>query len=49
METHNPREQVREEPLGVAQERAFAFHTPQLLEEGESDDLRVRESRFIAS
>ena len=46
METHHPREQVSKEPLGVAQERAFAFHTPQLLEEGEGDDLRVRESLY---
>ena len=30
---------MSEEPLGVAQERAFAFHTPQLLEEGKWDAL----------
>jgi hypothetical protein len=35
---------VGEEPLGVAQERAFAFHASQLLEEGEGDDFRVREA-----
>ena len=46
METHHPREQVSEEPLGVAQERAFAFHTPQLLEEGKRDDFRIRESLY---
>ena len=46
METHHPREQVSKEPLGVAQERAFALHTPQLLEEGEGDDFRVRESLY---
>ena len=42
MQPHHPREQVREESLGVPQERAFALHAPQLLEEGEGDDLRVR-------
>ncbi len=41
---HHPGEQVREEPLRVSQERAFALHAPQLLEEGQGDDLRVRES-----
>ncbi len=35
-----------EEPLGVAQERAFAFHASQLLEEGEGDDFRVREALY---
>ena len=30
--------------MGVAQERAFAFHAPQLLEEG--DDFRVREALY---
>ena len=40
-----------EEPLGVAQERAFAFHASQLLEEGEGDDFRVREALegFVAA
>lgn len=44
-------EQVREEPLGVAQERAFALHATQLLEECEGDDFRVREplEGFVAS
>jgi hypothetical protein len=46
METHRSREQVSEEPLGVAQESAFAFDAPKLLEEGEGDDLRVRESLY---
>jgi hypothetical protein len=42
---------VGEEPLGVAQEGALALHAPQLLEEGERDDLRVREPLygFVAS
>jgi hypothetical protein len=37
--------------LGVAQERAFAFHAPKLLEEGEGDDFRVREALegFVAA
>ena len=40
-----------EEPLGVAQERAFAFQASQLLEEGEGDDFRVREALegFVAA
>ena len=42
MKSHHPRKQVREEPLGVAQERAFALHAPQLLEEHKRDDFRVR-------
>jgi hypothetical protein len=32
-----------EEPLGVAQKGAFALGAPQLLEERQGDDLRVRE------
>src|SRR5829696_2180471 len=36
-------EQVRKEPLCVAQERALALYSPQLLEEGEGDDFRVCE------
>jgi hypothetical protein len=41
MKSHHSGEQVREEPLCVAQEGALALHAPQLLEEGEGDDLRV--------
>src|SRR5215210_125032 len=41
-----PREQMGEEPLGISQERAFALHTPQLLQEGEGDDLGVREALY---
>jgi len=43
---HYSWEQVGEEPLGVAQERAVAFYAPQLLEEGEGDDFRVREALY---
>ena len=43
MKPNHPREQVREEPLRVAQERALALHAAKLLEEGEGQDLRVRE------
>src|SRR5215208_2831379 len=46
VQPHHPGEQVREEPLGLAQERAFAFHASQLLKEGEGDDFRVREALY---
>jgi hypothetical protein len=46
VQPYHPGEQVGEEPLGVAQERALAFHAPQLLEEGEGDDFRVREALY---
>ena len=39
MKTHHPGEQVREEPGSLAQERALALDTPQLLKEGEGYDL----------
>ncbi len=42
-EAEHPGEQVREEPLGVAQEGAFALDAAQLLEEGEGQDFGVRE------
>ena len=42
VQPRHPGEQVSEEPLGVAQERAFALHPPQLLEERKRDDFRVR-------
>src|SRR5215210_8200212 len=35
-----------EETLVVAQERAFALHAPKLLQEGEGDDLGVREALY---
>jgi hypothetical protein len=41
-EAHHPWEQVREEPLYVAQERALALDAPQLLKESKRYDLRVR-------
>jgi hypothetical protein len=41
-----PREQLREEALGIPQERAFALHAPQLLQEGEGDDLGVRKPLY---
>jgi hypothetical protein len=37
------RQKVREEPLGIAQERALGVDAPQLLDEGQAQDLRVRE------
>jgi hypothetical protein len=38
---YHPGEEVAEEPLGVAQERALRLDASQLLEESEGDDLRV--------
>lgn len=35
---------MREEPLGLAQERALALHAAQPLQEGEGQHLRVREA-----
>jgi hypothetical protein len=46
MKPHHPGEQMREEPLGIAQERALALHASQLLEKGEGDDFRVREALY---
>jgi hypothetical protein len=43
MKPHHPGEQMREEPLGVTQERALALHATQLLQERKRDELRVRE------
>ena len=34
---------MREEPLGIPEEGALALQAAELLEEGERDDLRVRE------
>jgi hypothetical protein len=42
----HPREQMREKSLGIAQERALALDAPQLLQEGERDDLRVRKALY---
>lgn len=41
---HHAGEQVREEPLGLAQEGLLALHAPKLLEECDRNDLRVREA-----
>ena len=38
-----PREQLREEPLGIPQERAFALHAPKLLQERQGEHLGVGE------
>jgi len=43
IEAHHPREQLREEPLGVAQEGTLALGAPKLLQEGEGKHLGVRE------
>jgi hypothetical protein len=44
-------EQLREESLGITQERVLALDAPQLPEEGQRDEPRVRESvyGFVAS
>ncbi|HKZ26576.1 MAG TPA: hypothetical protein VJ086_01620 [Rubrobacteraceae bacterium] len=44
MKPDHAREKVGEKAGDLAQERALGLHAPQLLEEGEGDDLRVRES-----
>jgi hypothetical protein len=51
MKPHHPGEQMREEPLGIAQERALALHATELLQERKRDYLRVREpfERLVAS
>src|SRR5215213_10403557 len=51
MQPHHTGEQIREEPLGISQERALALGASRLLEERKRDDLRVRESLegFVAS
>jgi hypothetical protein len=51
MKPHHPGEQLREEPLGIAQERALALHATELLQERKRDYLRVREpfERLVAS
>ncbi len=46
MQPHHPRERMREEPLCVAQEGAFALLVPQLLEVRKRDDLRVRKALY---
>ena len=51
VEPHHTREQIGEEPLGIAQERALALYTAELLQKRELDDLRVREpfERLVSS
>jgi hypothetical protein len=51
VKSHYSQEQLREEPLCLAQERALALHASKLLEEREGDDLRVRKplEGFVAS
>ena len=46
VESHHPRKQVREKPLGIPQKRSFALHAPQLLEQGECDDLGIRKPLY---
>jgi hypothetical protein len=46
VKTHDPGEQVREEPLGVPEERSLALDAPELLEERQGQDLGVRESLY---
>src|SRR5918994_75876 len=46
VEPYHPRKQMREESLGIPQQRAFAFHAPKLLEQGEGDHFRVREALY---
>jgi hypothetical protein len=41
-----PGKEVREEPLGIPQERAFALHATKLLEESEGDHFRVRKPLY---
>ena len=43
VKSYHPWEQMREKPLGISQEGALRLHATKLLQEGESDDLRVRE------
>ena len=51
MQPGDPREQVREEPLGIAQEGALTLYAPKLLEKRQGQDLGVRESleRLVTS
>src|SRR5215207_9709724 len=50
MQPHHSGEQVRKESLDVAQERAFALHTAQVLQERQGKHLRVGEllERMVA-
>jgi hypothetical protein len=46
MKPHDPGEQVREKPLCIPQEGAFALHAPQLLQQGEGQDFGVRKPLY---
>ena len=46
VQPHHSRRQVREEPLGIPQERAFGLDATKLLQESEGDHLRVRKALY---
>jgi len=46
MKPNHAREQVREETLGISEERALALDAPELLEERQGQDLGVREPLY---
>ena len=43
MKTYGSGKQMREEPANLAQERTLGLYPSELLEEGEGQDLRIRE------
>jgi hypothetical protein len=49
MQPDDPGEQVREEPLGIAQEGPLALYAPKLLEKRQRQDLAESESRLSDS
>jgi hypothetical protein len=49
VKSHHAGEQLREESLGVPEERALALDAPELLEERQGQDPSESESRFMAS
>jgi hypothetical protein len=46
VKSHHAGEQLREESLGVPEERALALDAPELLEERQGQDLGVREPLY---
>ena len=46
MNSYHSGEQVREESLGVTEQRALALDAPELLEERQAQDLAVREPLY---
>jgi hypothetical protein len=46
VDSHHPREHLREEPLGIAQKLVLALYASKLLEQGEGEDLRVPEPLY---